>query len=165
MKKTQRKLVEQGIRYHHLTGSEITDEVIDFFLQCYQATYLKRSGHTGYLNETFFRQLRNTMAKNMLIVTAYKHDSPIASALFFFDDTGLYGRYWGALEEVSGLHFAISIACTLHAVILRVLLLRLKKSFHFLTLAPKANIKFFVVLNLFTANRNMNYFRPPFMML
>ena len=106
MKKTQRKLVEQGIHYRHLTGSEITDEVLDFFLQCYQATYLKRSGHTGYLNEDFFRQLRDTMADNMLIVTAYKHDSPIASALFFFDDTGLYGRYWGALEEVSGLHFA-----------------------------------------------------------
>lgn len=106
MKKTQRKLVEQGIRYRHLTGSEITDEVLDFFLQCYQATYLKRSGHTGYLNEAFFRQLRNTMAENMLIVTAYRNDTPIASALFFFDDTGLYGRYWGALEEVSGLHFA-----------------------------------------------------------
>ncbi len=27
-------------------------------------------------------------------------------ALFFFDDTGLYGRYWGALKEIDGLHFA-----------------------------------------------------------
>ena len=54
MKKTQRKLVEQGIHYRHLTGSEITDDILDFFLQCYQATYLKRSGHTGYLNEAFF---------------------------------------------------------------------------------------------------------------
>ena len=106
MKKTQRKLVEQGIHYRHLCGNEITDEVLDFFLQCYQATYLKRSGHTGYLNEAFFHQLRDTMANNMLIVTAFKHDCPMASALFFYDDSGLYGRYWGALEEVSGLHFA-----------------------------------------------------------
>jgi len=106
MKKTQRKLTEQGIQYQHLTGDDITDEVLDFFLQCYQATYLKRSGHTGYLNDQFFHQLRNTMAGNMLIVMATQQDTPIASALFFYDETGLYGRYWGALQEVNGLHFA-----------------------------------------------------------
>ena len=46
------------------------------------------------------------MADNMLIVTALSHERPIASALFFYDETGLYGRYWGALEDVDGLHFA-----------------------------------------------------------
>ena len=42
----------------------------------------------------------------MLIVVAREHGKPIASALFFFDDNGLYGRYWGSLKDISGLHFA-----------------------------------------------------------
>ena len=32
-------------------------------------------------------------------------NSPIASALYFYDVNGLYGRYWGALEESDCLHF------------------------------------------------------------
>jgi len=75
-------------------------------LQCYKATYLKRSGHVGYLNDAFFEQLVESMSDNMLIVTAIENEVAVASALFFYDETGLYGRYWGALKEIDGLHFA-----------------------------------------------------------
>ena len=105
IKKTRNKLVEQGITYQHLTADDITDDDINFFVRCYQSTYLKRSGHVGYLNAQFFHLLRNTMSDNMLLVVASRHQTPVASALFFYDDTGLYGRYWGALEQISGLHF------------------------------------------------------------
>jgi predicted N-acyltransferase len=32
---------------------------------------------------------------------------PVASTLNFYDDTTLYGRYWGATQFVSGLHFEL----------------------------------------------------------
>ncbi|AFT77620.1 hypothetical protein AMBLS11_05160 [Alteromonas macleodii str. 'Black Sea 11'] len=106
IKKSRRKLNEQGVRFTHHTGSEISPETLQFFTKCYKATYLKRSGHVGYLNDAFFEQLVETMSDNMLIVTAIENEVAVASALFFYDDTGLYGRYWGALKEIDGLHFA-----------------------------------------------------------
>ena len=106
IKKSRRKLNEQGVRFTHHTGSEISPETLQFFTKCYKATYLKRSGHVGYLNDAFFEQLVESMSDNMLIVTAIENEVAVASALFFYDDTGLYGRYWGALKEIDGLHFA-----------------------------------------------------------
>ncbi|QGX61090.1 GNAT family N-acetyltransferase [Alteromonas mediterranea] len=106
IKKSRRKLHERGIRFSHQKGQAITPDTLQFFTKCYKATYLKRSGHVGYLNDVFFQQLVENLSDNMLIVTAIENDVPVASALFFFDDTGLYGRYWGALKEIDGLHFA-----------------------------------------------------------
>ena len=106
IKKSRRKLSERGVRFTHHSGNEITPETLQFFTKCYKATYLKRSGHVGYLNDAFFEQLVETMSDNMLIVTAIENEVAVASALFFYDETGLYGRYWGALKEIDGLHFA-----------------------------------------------------------
>ena len=76
----------------------------DFYL-CYQQTYLKRSGHSGYLNYAFFAYLLENMRQNLMIIMAFEDDQCIASALFFHNQKQLCGRYWGALKEVSGLHF------------------------------------------------------------
>ena len=106
VKKQRRIHQDKGIQFVHSSGQSIDEETLDFFIKCYQATYLKRSGHTGYLNAAFFRQLVETMADNMLIITAKEHNEPVACSLFFYDETGLYGRYWGALKDIDGLHFA-----------------------------------------------------------
>ena len=103
-----------------LSGDALTPEVLADFYLCYQQTYLKRSGHTGYLTEAFFEYLQSHMQDNMMIVMAYSSElledskdelapAPaqkcIAAALFFYNEEQLFGRYWGALEDVSGLHF------------------------------------------------------------
>lgn len=88
-----------------LCGEHLTSEVLADFYLCYQQTYLKRSGHTGYLNEAFFNYLQSSMQDNIMIVMAYHADKCIAAALFFYNEEQLFGRYWGALQEVSGLHF------------------------------------------------------------
>jgi uncharacterized protein len=38
---------------------------------------------------------------------AWHNDTPIACALYFFDDQTLYGRYWGSVDEFSYLHFEL----------------------------------------------------------
>ena len=53
----------------------------------------------------FFNQLRATMAENLMLVVARKEDEIVASSLFLFDHRRLYGRYWGALQDISCLHF------------------------------------------------------------
>jgi predicted N-acyltransferase len=95
----------ENVVIKRLCNEQLTSEILADFYLCYQQTYLKRSGHTGYLNEAFFDYLQSNMQDNIMIVMAYHDEKCIASALFLYNEEQLFGRYWGALQEVSGLHF------------------------------------------------------------
>ena len=73
---------------------------MDLFYQCYQITYLKRSGHNGYLTQVFFEDLFATCHENILLVIAYQDEQPIASAFYLYDNNVLYGRYWGLKRRI-----------------------------------------------------------------
>jgi len=106
IRRERRRVSEQGIVLTRKTGNEISGEEWRGFFACYQDTYRKRSGHGGYLNRAFFRYLGEHMADRLLMVIARTNDGKmLASSLFLHDDRRLYGRYWGALEDISCLHF------------------------------------------------------------
>jgi len=105
LKRERRYVEEAGVTVERKTGTDITDEEWNGFYQCYMDTYRKRSGHDGYLNRDFFDRLRETMASQLMLVVARRDGEVVASSLFLFDSRRLYGRYWGALEDVSCLHF------------------------------------------------------------
>jgi predicted N-acyltransferase len=105
VKKERQKVTTQGIKVVRLHGDNLTEENMRFFYDCYKQTYLKRSGHDGYLSEVFFQQIFKDLPHNLMLVIALKDEQPIASALFIFDQNQLCGRYWGALEEIHSLHF------------------------------------------------------------
>ena len=100
----RRRLREQGFRFERLQGDEISAGDIRDFTRFYRDTYLRRSGHGGYLNEAFFQQLRCDMPARMLLVKAIRDGHCQGMALCFVGRETLYGRYWGGLP-VSGLHF------------------------------------------------------------
>lgn len=105
VKQERRKVAEQGFRLARVEGTEITPEQLEHFYHCYHITYLQR-GRQGYLNRAFFQQLVETMPEQMMLVIAYDvTDAPVAAALFFHDNTSLYGRYWGSKVEADSLHF------------------------------------------------------------
>ena len=59
-----------------------------------------------YLNLDFFLDIANKIPDNIMMVTARDLEGRlIASALNFFDDRVLYGRYWGTSESYDSLHF------------------------------------------------------------
>jgi len=102
------RVQQQGVVLQMRDASELTMEEWQQFTRLYQTTYLKRSGHTGYLNLNFFLAVAQAMPKQVLLCTAhYAHTgaSMIAAALYFRDNTTLYGRYWGASENIDALHF------------------------------------------------------------
>ncbi|WP_340677292.1 GNAT family N-acetyltransferase [Paraglaciecola sp.] len=99
------KVAKAGITIERIHGFLLQQSHMDFFYRCYQQTYLKRSGHGGYLSESFFKQILDTMGDNLMLVIASRDNQPIASALFLFDNKQLNGRYWGAIEEADQLHF------------------------------------------------------------
>ncbi len=105
LKRERRLIAEQGVSIQRKTGAEITDEEWQSFYRCYVATYLKRSGHEGYLNRDFFDRLRRTMAGQLMLVVARCDNQIVACSLFLYDAKRLYGRYWGALADISCLHF------------------------------------------------------------
>jgi len=83
IRKEREAIERQGILMQRLEGAQVTPEMMSIFYRFYQATYLKRSGHHGYLNQQFF----------MLILT------------FFKGQDSLYGRYWGCEQAYDFLHF------------------------------------------------------------
>ncbi|MFC3095018.1 GNAT family N-acetyltransferase [Alteromonas sediminis] len=101
----ERARTQAQVELHRVTGKDITSDLQHHFYQCYRQTYLKRSGHEGYLTETFFNTIFSEMSDKILLVYAKQQGRLVASSLFLFDQSGLYGRYWGALEHVDGLHF------------------------------------------------------------
>lgn len=105
LRRERSKVAEQGVRLQRLTGDAITPEVWDLFWQFYRATYLKRSGHEGYLTPEFFAAIYASMRDSILLVMAWQDGEAVAAALNFFSDDTLYGRYWGALRDIECLHF------------------------------------------------------------
>jgi uncharacterized protein len=103
--KERRAVAGQGISFTHKSGSEISAEDWQMFYGFYRNTYLKRSGHAGYLTREFFNRLGATMAEHCLLVVAQQNERPIAAALFFVDSNSIYGRYWGCQAEYDFLHF------------------------------------------------------------
>lgn len=104
IRQDRKKAQAAGIRFRWLQGHNIDAASLDFFYRCYRRTYLEH-GNPPYLNPAFFQQLRETMAGNMVLVLAEQDGRPVASALNILGPRTLYGRYWGSLVHIPGLHF------------------------------------------------------------
>lgn len=104
IRQERRKLAEGGIQFYRLTGAEIADADWIFFYECYSDTY-RRHRSTPYLNLAFFRAVARSIGDRVMLVVARRHGKRVAAALNFFDEAAFYGRYWGAMEYIPGLHF------------------------------------------------------------
>lgn len=104
IRQERRRVREAGVSLRRKTGAEITREDWKFFVRCYNLTY--RAHHSSpYLNLAFFTRLGDALPDNVLLVLAERDGRPIAAALDVFSPDALYGRYWGAVEQVPCLHF------------------------------------------------------------
>lgn len=104
VRREQRRVREQGITYTHMSGAELNPSLLKILNQCYQITY-KIRGRQGYLNEDFFRLLAERIPAALAVAFAKRSGEPIAMSFCLKDQTTLYGRYWGALENIDCLHF------------------------------------------------------------
>jgi len=104
--KERLSIIQQDIKIRQLINNEITPQDLEFFYLTYQLTYLKR-GHQPHLNYDFFKQLLSNMTDNILLFIASHEQEYIACSLFFYDDSNLYGRYWGCTKHFNNLHFEL----------------------------------------------------------
>lgn len=106
IRQERKKIISSGVTCYRFKGDDISEAQWDFFYQCYVHTYLEHRS-SPYLTREFFKLIALNMPDQILLVMAYKDDKPIASALNFYDQNTLYGRYWGCLEYIPNLHFEL----------------------------------------------------------
>ncbi len=106
IRQERRKVSEAGVTCKRLRGAEVTADLWDFFYGCYENTYHQHRS-TPYLTREFFHVLGQRLPQNTLLVIAEQAGKPIAAAFNIFGKDAIYGRYWGALAYVPGLHFEL----------------------------------------------------------
>ncbi len=104
IRQERRRVREAGIRCRWLEGAEIGNTEWAFFARCYRQTYREHHS-TPYLNLEFFRHIGRAMPENLLLVVAERDGQPVAASFNVHNGNRMFGRYWGALEHHSGLHF------------------------------------------------------------
>lgn len=102
----RKKIKAAGVLCKHILGADITEADLDFFYACYANTYAEHRS-SPYLTREFFSVITANMSQNILLITAELDGQPIASTLSIYNQETLYGRYWGATQFVSGLHFEL----------------------------------------------------------
>lgn len=100
----RRKVEQAGISFRHLGGSCISARDWEFFKLCYERTYSAHSS-TPYLNLDFFLRIGASMPQHILMIIADRAGIPVASSLVIHNGHTLYGRYWGAIDNIPCLHF------------------------------------------------------------
>jgi predicted N-acyltransferase len=114
----ERAAALEGLTVGHVTGAAITEAHWDAFWSFYQDTGSRKWGRP-YLTRKFFSLLGERMSDRVLLIFALRNGRPIAGALNLVGEEALYGRYWGATEEVPHLHFEICYYQAIEAAIER----------------------------------------------
>ena len=102
----RKKITQAGVVCRQIKGIQATADDWDFFYQCYSNTYREHHS-TPYLTRQFFELIGQNMPQNILLILAEINGVPVASTLNIYNQHTLYGRYWGAVQFVSGLHFEL----------------------------------------------------------
>jgi hypothetical protein len=102
----ERREAQAGLDIRVLTGGEIQEAHWDAFFAFYMDTGSRKWGRP-YLTRDFFSRVGSTMADRIALVMAFRDGQAIAGALNFIGRDALYGRQWGALDDVPFLHFEL----------------------------------------------------------
>lgn len=107
IRRERKQIQDSPVRIEQACGEQIPAHWWSAFYQCYADTYFKR-GQRPYLSEDFFQQLRHSpLGSQLMLVMAMMDERPVAAAFYLFDQHTLYGRYWGSLLDIDGLHFEL----------------------------------------------------------
>ncbi|MFQ5972260.1 MAG: GNAT family N-acetyltransferase [Alphaproteobacteria bacterium] len=112
IRKERRRVAEQGIHVHALSGPEIEPCHWDSFYRFYIDTYDRKWGYP-YLTREFFEIVHERMADSVVLMVAAVEGRPVAGALNFRGTDALFGRNWGCERDYKFLHFE---ACYYQAI-------------------------------------------------
>jgi len=100
----RRRVHDDGWRFEWKNGGELNDADLELADHCYQSTFALY-GNLPMLNRRFFELCAQRFGEQFLLCIARHNDEPLAAAIFWRDESRLYGRYWGSLVETKDVHF------------------------------------------------------------
>ncbi|KAG1668215.1 hypothetical protein GQR58_017996 [Nymphon striatum] len=106
LRKERENAKANSITIEWLTGSDLTEDILDAFYVFYADTGQRKWGRP-YLNREFYSLIAETMADDILLVMAKQNGRYIAGAINFIGGDTLFGRHWGCIEQHPFLHFEI----------------------------------------------------------
>jgi uncharacterized protein len=98
------KVAREGLRFRIVHGDEASESDLATMHGFYLQTFAEYGNHPA-LTLSFFQHLARVMPRSLVLMLAERGDDPIAGAFCLRGGDTLYGRYWGAYEQVPGLHF------------------------------------------------------------
>lgn len=104
IKRERRQVVEAGIELKIFSGHDMSDELWHVYHRHYESTFAKLGGYAT-LSLPFFQEIGQTMADNVVVVFAFYHGKPVASAFCLRGADTLFGRHWGCDADFNNLHF------------------------------------------------------------
>lgn len=107
MRRERKKLREAGITVDVYEGDALTPEIMALAYDYYLSTIDKKAWGRQYLNQRFYELLAERLPHRVMVMIAREHGEPVGGALFLHKDGKLYGRYWGAREDIEFLHFEV----------------------------------------------------------
>lgn len=109
IRRERRAVRDAGIVVETRSGAAIDEETLAAAYQFYLSTVDKFVWGRRYLNEDFFRRVRDRIE----VVVAREGSKLLAGAINIRKGDRLYGRYWGAIEDRPFLHFEV---CFYHSI-------------------------------------------------
>jgi uncharacterized protein len=107
IKRERRELAAQGVEITAHVGADIPDELFAPMFQLYKSTIDKLYWGRQYLNWELFELLRQRWRSRLCFFVARRQGKVIAGTFTVRKGDVLYGRYWGAFEELRYLHFNV----------------------------------------------------------
>ncbi|HPG94480.1 MAG TPA: GNAT family N-acetyltransferase [Dokdonella sp.] len=104
IRQERQQVAAAGIDCEIRHGDELGNEEWHALHRLYRSTFDAHGNHPA-LTEDFFRHLGRTMPRQVVTVLCRRGARIIAVAFCLRSADTLYGRYWGAEEQVPGLHF------------------------------------------------------------
>ena len=100
------RLFDAEIEITKITKESLSEEYADEMYLFYLTTINQKNG-VPYLSNDFFRQIFSMLKNSIYYIRATKKNRAVAGALFLYSHERLYGRYWGASEDIPNLHFEL----------------------------------------------------------
>ncbi len=104
--KERQEVAACGLKISVLHGEDLRAEHAFIFHGFYKST-IEKMGAIPYLTLPFFQRVFETMKNQILLILAEGAEGPVAGALYYEKGDTLFGRYWGANQEIRNLHFEL----------------------------------------------------------
>ncbi|HEY9112663.1 MAG TPA: GNAT family N-acetyltransferase [Rhodanobacteraceae bacterium] len=106
IRRERAQVAQAGIECEFRDGGSLDDSEWRSMHHLYTHTFDEK-GNTPTLTLEFFRHLGTKFPARSQVAFARSGREIIAGALFLSSGDTLYGRYWGAREQIPGLHFEL----------------------------------------------------------